>query len=232
MNRLTILFSVAATLLTPLADAQHISVGVVGGIPFSGGLSDFTSTNGINTVAHTFSNSNNYLVGPMIDIRLPLSLGIEADALYRPVNITTKIISTAPGVSTRSSSNPATWEFPILGKFRLPLLPVVKPFVEAGPSFRARSSSLSFLSTKGFTIGAGIEVKILRLRIAPALRYTHWGDGSPGNAAILISGQPGDNRGHQLGKSLKSKPGRISGRIFVLNRTPAWGKIRNAASCI
>jgi hypothetical protein len=186
MKRLTLIFSITSALLAPLAHAQHISVGVVGGVPFSGGLSDFTS-HGVDTVAHTFSNSNDFLVGPMIDIRLPLSLGIEADALYRPINVTTDF-QVVPNPAIRTSRNPATWEFPILGKYRLPFLPVVKPFVEAGPSFRARSSSVSFLSSKGFTMGAGIEVKILRVRIAPALRYTHWGSGAPGNAAILLSG--------------------------------------------
>jgi hypothetical protein len=59
-------------------------------------------------------------------------------------------------------------------------LPIVKPFVEAGPSFRAKGSSLSQLSGKGFTFGAGIEAKILKLRIAPVIRYTHWGSDSQG----------------------------------------------------
>ena len=118
----------------------------------------------------------------MVDIRLPLNLGIEVDALYRPLNLTIRFCKSASGPTmVRTSHNYASWEFPVLGKYRLPLLPVVKPFVEAGPSFRAKGSSLSYLSGKGFTFGGGIEVKILRLRIAPVLRYTHWGSDSPGN---------------------------------------------------
>ena len=186
MKRLILIFPIAVAFLAPVARAQHISVGVALGTPFTGGLSNFTSS-GIDTVTRTFSNSNEYLVGPMVDVRLPLNLGFEVDALYRPVNVTTDF-QVVPNPSVRSSHNYATWEFPVLGKYRLPFLPVVKPFVEAGPSFRAKSSNLSFLSGKGFTIGAGLEVKILRLRIAPALRYTHWGSGSQGNAAILVSG--------------------------------------------
>ena len=173
---------ITAAALAPIGSAQHISVGIVGGVPLTDGLSGSTFT-GVDSVTHTFSNSHDYLVGPMVDVRLPFSLGIEIDALYHPVNVTTDL-TVLPGTVTHSSRNPSTWEFPVLGKYRLPLLPVVKPFVEAGPSFRAKGSDLSYLSGKGFTIGGGLEVKILRLRIAPELRYTHWGSDKEGQGVI------------------------------------------------
>jgi hypothetical protein len=207
MNRLILASFVAAALLTPAANAQHLSVGVALGTPFTGGISDATST-AVDTITHTFSNSNEYLVGPMVEVHLPLNLSIEADALYRPINVTTDF-QIVPNPAQRTSSTYSTWEFPVLGKYRLPLLPIVKPFVEAGPSFRASSSSLSFLSNHGFTIGGGLEVKILRLRIAPAIRYTHWGPGSQngviifnpgsGTAATILPGNPSNqNQGEFL----------------------------------
>jgi hypothetical protein len=184
--RKLVLFLSAIAAFGPVAGAQHISVGIVGGVPFTGGLTDFTP-NVAAAVAHSFSDSNDYLVGPMVDIRLPLNLGIEVDALYRPVNITTDL-QVLPNPEVRTSKNYATWEFPILGKYRLPFLPIIKPFVEAGPSFRATGSSLSYFSSKGFTFGGGLEVKILRLRIAPAIRYTHWGSDSARTAIQFFPG--------------------------------------------
>ena len=186
MKQLAFAVLITAVAFAPLASAQHISVGIVGGFPLSDGLSGSTFTN-VDTVSHIFSDSHNYLVGPMVDIRLPLSLGIEVDALYHPVNVTTDL-TVIPSTTTRTSSNPATWEFPVLGKYRLPLLPVIRPFIEAGPSFRTRNPSLSYLSSKGFSIGAGLEVKILRLRIAPALRYTHWGSDAQGQGIVCAGG--------------------------------------------
>jgi len=191
----------SAAAFNQVANAQHISVGAAIGTPFSGGISDFTLS-GVDTVSHTFSNSNNYLVGPMVDVRLPLNLGFEVDVLFRPVNVTTDS-TVIPNLTRRSSNDYASWEFPVLGKYRLPFVPAVKPFVEAGPSFRAKSSSLSYLSGKGFTIGGGVEVKILRLRIAPALRYTHWGAGatlaSPGSGLFNAAATPtNQNQGEFL----------------------------------
>jgi hypothetical protein len=54
--------------------------------------------------------------------------------------------------------------------------PIVKPYLEAGPSFRATGSAVSnYFSKAAFTIGAGVEIKVLRLRVEPELRYMRWG---------------------------------------------------------
>ena len=162
-----------ALFATLSASAQHLSVGIIGGIPLTNGFSDLTS-HGVDTITHTFSDSKEYIVGPMVEVLLPASFGVEVDALYRPLSLVNNF-TVLPAITRLTGNTPGTWEFPILAKYRLPLLPVVKPFVEAGPSFRTRDSSISWISNKGFTLGGGIEVKILRLRIAPQLRYTHWG---------------------------------------------------------
>jgi hypothetical protein len=171
-------------LLTGMAaSAQHLSVGIIGGVPLTDGFSDFT-THGIDTITHTFSNSKEYIVGAMLDVRLPANFGIEVDALYRPLSLTTNF-QVVPSVTTLASNAFGTWEIPVLAKYRLPLLPIVKPFVEAGPSFRTRDSSISWISNKGFTLGGGIEVKILKLKIAPQLRYTHWGSDASGTLTAI-----------------------------------------------
>ncbi|HEV2200400.1 MAG TPA: hypothetical protein VGR73_11325 [Bryobacteraceae bacterium] len=158
--------------------AQPFSVGVKGGFPLTDGLSNFHQLE-VDVTTHDYSNSKLYIVGPMVEVHLPLSLAIEFDALYRPVNLTTDTQVTPLGPIIHTSKDITTWEFPILGKYRLPL-PVVKPYVEAGPSFRKTYSGLSWLSDKGATIGAGVEVKIRRLRFGPEVRYSRWGsDGQP-----------------------------------------------------
>jgi hypothetical protein len=171
------------------AFAQHISVGIVGGVPFTGGISDFTTDNALlNEVEHSYSNSNEFIIGPMVEVRLPLSLAIEVDALYRPVSTATNVtVGTGSSqVTVTSSSTYSSWEFPVLGKYRF-ALPIVSPYIEAGPSFRKTGSSLGYFSSNGFTLGGGVEVKLLRLRIAPEIRYTHWGSDSvpPVNASFF-----------------------------------------------
>lgn len=166
------------------ASAQHLSVGVIGGIPLTDSFSDFT-THGIDTITHTFSNSKEYIVGPAIEVRLPANFGIEVDALSRPLSLVTAF-QVIPAPVRLTSNAPGTWEFPILAKYRLPLLPIVKPFVEGGPSFRTRDSSIAWISNKGFTLGGGIEVKLLKLRIAPQIRYTHWGSDGQTFTSIAV----------------------------------------------
>ncbi len=189
VGRILFIFLIAL----PAAWAQHISLGVVGGVPFTGGLDDFTTSNTLlNEVTKSYSNSNEFILGPMIEVRLPLSLAIEFDALYHPVNATSNVTvgSGATSVTVSSSSSYATWEFPLLGKYRF-ALPIVKPYVEAGPSFRRTVSGLGWFSGKGFTLGGGVEVQVLRLRIAPEVRYTHWGSDSvpPVNASFFAPSQ-------------------------------------------
>jgi hypothetical protein len=157
--------------------AQPFGIGIKGGIPLTDGLSNFNQLEN-QVTTHSYSDSKQYIVGPMVEVRLPLSLAIEADALYRPINFS-MTQQQGSGPLIRSAENVSNWEFPILGKFRLPL-PVVKPYVEAGPSFRKTGEALKEFANRGATIGAGVEIKIVKLRIGPEVRYTRWaGDGQP-----------------------------------------------------
>jgi len=173
---LTLLF-----LLSSAAYGQLFSIGIKGGVPFTGGFSDVTAM-GVDTISRTFSNSNEYIIGTMGELHLPLGLSVEADALYRPLNLATSNTVVPQTVPFQTSRNINSFEFPILAKYHFPF-PLVKPYVEAGPSFRA--VSISYLSNSGFTMGGGVELKISKVRFGPEIRYTRWGsDGTPSVAVL------------------------------------------------
>ena len=160
-----------------------LSIGVKGGVGITDAISDKTFL-GVDTLTHVFSSSKDYVVGPMIELRLPWHLGIELDALYRPLHLTnTTRIAVGQGTTITLNGTANSWEFPVLAKYRF-LGGPVKPYIEAGPSFRAvRRFTLGnpTLSNAGFTAGGGIELGLLRLKVAPELRYTRWAsDSNPG----------------------------------------------------
>jgi hypothetical protein len=164
------------------------SLGVKGGVALTDAFPDHTDTSG-GSAQSTYSDSKDYIVGPMVELRLPFGLGVEADALYRPLHLTTQ--TEGLGHALFTSSTTSSWEFPILAKYRFGF-PLVHPYIEAGPSFRTLGGTLgSSLSDKGFTGGAGIELNALLLRVAPEFRYTHWGnDTAPnpsGGASVIPS---------------------------------------------
>jgi hypothetical protein len=174
-----------ALLLAGYVAAQPVSIGIRGGVPLTGAYSAVTETSGSSFVKN-FSKSNEYQVGAMVELHLPLGLGIEADALYHPLNLAAQGYIAPPSLTPgtfESSTTVGSWEFPILGKFHFPPLPLVKPYIEAGPSFRALGNAASYFSSSGFTVGVGIELKVSRLRIEPDIRYTHWGSDSASSIA-------------------------------------------------
>src|SRR5713226_3919477 len=125
MRSLLLLTSLA--FLPSLGFSQRlISFGVKGGVPLTDALSQ--------------SRSKNYVIGPMVELKLPLGFAIEADALYRPLNLTILSIFAA------NVDNVGSVEFPILAKYHFLHTPVVKPYAEAGPIFRHVGSEASYLS--------------------------------------------------------------------------------------
>jgi hypothetical protein len=154
--------------------AQHISVGITAGVGLTDAFKDETIQQ-LNTHTEYSSGRKDYLVGPTVELSLPFNFSAEVDVLYRPLHLNTLVFSTV-SPSFSSSTTVTSWEFPLLGKFRLPL--PFHPLVEAGPTFRASSSSLADPSGTGFTFGTGLEVHLLKLKVSPQLRYTHWGSDS------------------------------------------------------
>ena len=170
MHRLLLL---ACSLTTAFSAERLFSVGIRGGVPLTDVLSDRTFTS-VDVVTHVFSNSKNYVIGPMVELNLPFGFSVEADALYRPINLTTET-TVIPRPLTRISEDIHSAEFPILGKYRFLHTPVVKPYVEAGPIFRYVAAQASYLSNAGFAIGGGIELKLLLLKLSPEIRFSRWG---------------------------------------------------------
>jgi hypothetical protein len=160
---------------------RPFSIGVKGGVPLSNAfsLSQFTSGTAFQPIT-SFSDSKNYIVGGFVELRLPLSISVEGNALYRPLNVTTQ-----SGSTTISSEDYSSWEFPILAKFHLPL-PIVKPFIAVGPSFRTASSSLGDISKAGIAGGVGADIKIVVLQLSPQFLYTHWGNSTQPTSALNI----------------------------------------------
>ncbi len=161
-------------MLTTALSAQHLGFGIKGGVPFN----DVISGSSLGSIAE----SGRFAIGPMGELRLPF-ISIEADALYHGDSYTVQ----ANGVS--SSGSGSSFQFPIVGKLNLPATPIVKPYAEAGVSFRKftnASSDLDANSKKGFVLGAGIDIHAIVLHITPELRFTHWGSA---NASILEANQ-------------------------------------------
>ena len=180
MSRLCYLFLV---FIAGPCCAQRIGVGVKGGV---------RTTNDI--VGSATSESKRYVAGPMLDVSLPLGLGIEIDALYSRFGYRTANGGFWGSFTSVTRAN--VWEFPILGKYRLPF-PLIHPYVSAGYAPRRVTGSYNSqgytvdLSTGnrqwytqhgswepeaggGVVIGGGVELGGRHFRIAPEVRYTRW----------------------------------------------------------
>jgi hypothetical protein len=168
--RLRSLFLIAASALTgSLCFGQSIAIGAVGGVRATDDLTGQAVT----------SVSGRYIVGPELDIGLPLGFGIEVDALYRRQAYNALDTGIAPFYERANS-----WEFPLLLKYRLPF-PLIKPFLEAGYAPKVVNGSVhydsngttqstNFPTTQGIVAGGGVQFGIGRLRLSPAVRYTRW----------------------------------------------------------
>ena len=144
MIRLLPLLFILATLLP----AQHIGVGVKGGVP----IIDATKLIDRNL---TSIRKGDFVVGPMVELLLPAGLGVELNALYRRGN----------GVSTL--------EFPLVGKYRFPGI-LVRPTISGGFVFQRLTDIPGLDNRKGIIAGGGVEIKLPKLRIGPELRYTRY----------------------------------------------------------
>ncbi len=169
--------------------AGPLSFGIRGGVP----LTDFFNDVNNGNIAVT-TTTNRYIVGPTLELRLPFGFGAEVDAMYRHLQYSSVSLV---DVFTNNRTTGNAWEFPLLGKYRLPT-PVLKPFLKAGLAFdtlsgvkstvintiapgtqrtttTSNASDLKNSTTKGFVIGFGMDVKAIVVHISPEIRYTRWG---------------------------------------------------------
>ena len=165
-------------LITGFCFGQTLSVGVLGGAPFSDVVNNGTFAP-INTVV----TSSNFTVGPSVQLNLPLNLRVELDALYRPYGFKLFNQLIAAPVNNGTSVSGQQWSFPLLVQYRFPF-PIVQPFVEVGPSFQHLTGAGSLTSTItgpgqllhssniGVVFGGGVDVKVPFVRLSGELRYT------------------------------------------------------------
>ena len=139
--------------LIGLTQAQPVVAGLKIGVPFT----DAFQNQPYPTIATLTATSNAYTLGPFVEVRLPLHLAIEADALYRGLHFNNIVSSASTGV----------WDFPVVAKYKLFKGPV-KPYIEGGLDFSHLSDAKNF----GVVLGAGVEVHALVMRISPEVRYT------------------------------------------------------------
>lgn len=120
--------------------------------------------------------TNRYTLGPEADLHLPAGFGVEFDILYRHFDY----------AAGGSSAGVSSWDFPLLLTKRF-LPGPVHPFVDTGVTFNklsglsdtirtlaGSSGSTQNDSLRGFTIGGGVDVNLLKLHIKPELRYIRW----------------------------------------------------------
>lgn len=158
-----------------MAHAQALSVGVMGGAPFT----NVVNGNTLNSI-QSISKSTNFTIGGAIQVNLPLNLRIEVDGLFRPYSFNLTSLNVVQDITAQQYS------FPVLLQYRLPGPPLIKPFVEAGLQFdhlagisaAAKSviasgpGELLHQSDASVVIGAGIDVKVPKIiRFSGELRY-------------------------------------------------------------
>lgn len=148
--------------------AQQISFGVVAG-------TNLTKDFHIPDWPEAKSGSSSFIIGPMMEVGISRDFSVEVNALHRYLRYDYVYRFQDGTIAVSGQDKSGTWEFPILAKYRVPVS-TARPFVEAGPSFRTFSDRpITAPSGYGFTTGVGLEMRIGRMNIAPALRYTRWG---------------------------------------------------------
>lgn len=181
-----------------LCFGQSLSMGVKGGIR---AMDDITNITG-GASGRATSESKRYIVGPMLELGLPLGFGAEFDALYNREGYEASFGDFFGNSFERERAN--AWQFPLLLKYKLPF-PIVKPYVEAGYALGVINGSIdghgvtidlgtgqqtpyvihtgtNWKPSHGFAAGSGIQVGFGRLRLSPEIRYTHW------NSAAISGG--------------------------------------------
>lgn len=174
------------TVSAPALAQFGVGVGLKAGIPFTNLLETTGTSSGIPV--SSVSRSSGYLIGPTGELRLPLGLAFEVDAIY---NSSDYQFHTPSSTLTTTAS---AWEIPYLGKFRFPI-PLLKPFITAGGAYRTFTNlpSGTTATHNGFVLGGGLELRVIRLRVSAEVRYLHWDTSSINTIAKL-----GPNQGELL----------------------------------
>ena len=174
---------------------HRVSVGGIAGATltkdFRGSTFEVIAVGGALSSGVNGSGPQSYIAGAMLEVEVKSGLSIEADGIYRPLQHSSYLTALPVGLLYPATylkpqiERIVTWEFPILAKYKFGTR-WVKPLVELGPSFRTPVHSFGpALSPFGITAGAGVEAKWGGVKIAPVVRYAHWGrDSSNGSGDV------------------------------------------------
>jgi hypothetical protein len=164
-------------------EAQPVSFGVKGGVRLTGDLDSYWAE----------SESQRYVVGPMVTVALPLKFRLEFDALYRRVGFRSGNADGFGDVyAERDRGN--SWEFPIVvrhtfwrgvyaGVGYAPRVINGSSHIEStsvrsiNPVIRTYSEYTlpgSWETTHGVVAAAGFEKRVRPVWVAPEVRYVHW----------------------------------------------------------
>ncbi len=162
------LFSSAA------AFGQHFSYGIVAGTALTDDFNSFYYPSGQGLPTIEKSGGKGVIVGPMLEWSFSKHFSVEADGLFRELCF--------ENVYAGVHNPTVTWEFPVLAKYRFVSVGMggsaFRPFVEAGPSFRATGNLNANPSHAGISVGGGLDFLLRQFNIAPSLRYTRWAEDS------------------------------------------------------
>ena len=182
---------------------RRISLGIVMGPNLSGGSESSTFTGipdwwSTPITIETSRGPGRLVISPLVEVNVSRRFSIEANALSRSRHYNTVVTGGPRQVSRSSSSWAEPWEFPVLAKYRLST-GSIRPFLALGPSFRLpKEIGGMWLSNYGATVGAGVEIALKMLKIAPTVRYTRWGPDRPRvEGGLGNSGEP-RNRAYVL----------------------------------
>jgi hypothetical protein len=190
MSQRFALVTLCVVLSANAAAAQHLTLGVKGGVPL---LDAFEKSGVIPRSSYTF-DTKRYTVGPTGSFSLPLNLDFQVDALYTRLDYN----STIMGVDTftRSATRANSWQFPFLVKKQFGES-VTAPFGDIGYVLRPVSGTSNIVNTvfpshitettiapaelvhiwtSGFAIGGGVAFRSGPLRFSPEIRYTRWAE--------------------------------------------------------
>lgn len=174
------------------APAQLISIGIKGGVP---------ANDEFQTSFDYRNETKRYVIGPMLQVNLPLRFAVEVDGLYKRIGYstrTTDILGSLFNASVRANS----WEVPFILKYHL-TGGLIRPYVGAGYSIQGITNVTGAVSAfskavfnpeanlinnpaHGVVLEGGLQVRALFLKIEPEFRYTRWKD-----PAFSINGSRG-----------------------------------------
>jgi hypothetical protein len=132
-----------------------IDLGVRGGLPFGDAFE-----RGQNRQFNV-KGANQFVVGPTLELRLPLGFGASFDALYRRYSFQTD----------QGNQGAAQWEFPLMLRYRFPGV-IVRPFVAAGPIFTKITGVTAVKNSQGLALGGGLDISLAGKHLTPELRYS------------------------------------------------------------